>query len=121
MQCPKCSSDFEHISTPLGVIERCTHCHGLWFDLLEHQELKDFAGALDTGDKKTGTQYSAIKDVNCPVCPGIKMIEMTDAKQKHIVFESCPHCHGRFYDAGEYLDYATISVGDFLKRFGLLK
>jgi Zn-finger nucleic acid-binding protein len=49
------------------------------------------------------------------------MLEMTDSGQRHIHFESCPQCHGRFYDAGEYADYATVSLSDFLKRFGLRK
>jgi Zn-finger nucleic acid-binding protein len=121
MDCPKCHGHFEHISTPAGVVERCSTCHGLWFDVMEHKELKDFAAALDTGDKKMGSLYSEISDIQCPVCPNIKMLEMTDSAQRHIHFESCPQCHGRFYDAGEYVDYATISVSDFLKRFGLRK
>ena len=121
MDCPKCHGHFEHISTPAGVVERCSTCHGLWFDVMEHKELKDFAAALDTGDKKMGSLYSEINDIQCPVCPNIKMLEMTDSAHRHIHFESCPQCHGRFYDAGEYVDYATISVSDFLKRFGLRK
>ena len=54
MDCPMCHGNFEHISTPAGVVERCSTCHGLWFDVMEHKELKDFAGVLDTGDKEMG-------------------------------------------------------------------
>ena len=63
MDCPKCHGRFEHINTPAGVVERCSTCHGLWFDVMEHQELKDFASALDTGDKKMGSLYSEISDI----------------------------------------------------------
>jgi hypothetical protein len=39
---------------------------------MEHKELKDFAGVLDTGDKEMGTLYSEISAINCPVCPKLK-------------------------------------------------
>lgn len=32
MKCPKCNSDFEQLQTPLGDVERCTECKGLWID-----------------------------------------------------------------------------------------
>lgn len=121
MHCPKCHGKFEHVETPLGIIERCTTCKGLWFDALEHKDIKDIAKVVDTGDKELGEFYSEITDINCPVCPNTKMISMVDSKQTHIEFESCPKCSGRFYDAGEYIDFATISFKDLLKRAGLIK
>lgn len=121
MDCPKCHGDLVHVNTPLGAIERCSTCYGLWFDVMEHHEIVDFAPAVDTGDTEMGALYSEITDINCPVCPSIKMLKMIDAKQHHIHFESCPQCHGRFYDAGEYVDFTTVSLGDFLKHIGLSK
>ncbi|EPM8293070.1 zf-TFIIB domain-containing protein [Vibrio vulnificus] len=55
MKCPKCSSDFEQLQTPLGDVERC------------------------------------------------------------------PACKGRFYDAGEFKDLATLDLSDFFKKFGLVE
>ncbi|GGF82726.1 zf-TFIIB domain-containing protein [Alteromonas lipolytica] len=119
MKCPKCEGRFEHIKTPFGVVERCDNCHGLWFDVMEHQEHKDFAEVIDTGDEAVGAVYNDQTDIVCPVCSTVKLLQMTDPKQAHIHFESCPQCHGRFYDAGEYQDFATMTLSDWLKRFGL--
>ena len=121
MQCPKCSGTFAHVQTPLGVIERCQDCGGLWFDVLEHQDLKAIAKSIDTGDKAVGVKYNEIKNILCPVCPNTRMLNMVDSRQTHIRFESCPGCHGRFSDAGEFTDFATLRITDVLKRFGLLR
>ena len=45
------------------------------------------------------------------------MLRMVDPRQPHIWFESCPVCHGRFYDAGEYRDFAEFTLGDLIRRF----
>ena len=34
-------------------------------------------------------------------------------------FESCKTCYGRFYDAGEFRDFAEITVEDVVKRFAV--
>lgn len=121
MFCPKCHGKFEHVQTPLGVIERCQSCGGLWFDVLEHADLKAIAKSIDTGDKELGELYNEKKDIQCPVCVNTNMLNMVDSSQTHIQFESCPSCHGRFYDAGEFADFAKLSISDVLKRFGILK
>ena len=40
----------------------------------------------------------------CPI-DNVRMIRMVDAGQPHIWFESCPVCHGAFFDAGEFTDF----------------
>ncbi len=117
MKCPKCDSDFEQLNTPFGDVERCLNCKGLWLDMLEHEDLKDIADAVDTGDPKVGKQYNEVDDIKCPVCPNSKMLKMVDAQQPHIWFESCPTCYGRFFDAGEFKDLADHTIGDFIKSF----
>ena len=117
MKCPKCDSNFEQINTPFGDVERCLNCKGLWFDMLEFEDLKEIADAVDIGDPKVGRQYKEIGDIRCPVCPNSKMLRMVDAKQPHIWFESCPTCYGRFYDAGEFKDSTHHSLIDFVKKF----
>ena len=71
MDCPKCHGRFEHINTPAGVVERCSTCHGLWFDVMEHKALKDFARALDTVVDISARLVSPM--TNCPArtVPGL--------------------------------------------------
>jgi len=119
MKCPKCSSNFEHVMTPFGDVERCLSCKGLWLDMLEHEDLKEIADGVDIGDADVGKTFNAVGDIKCPVCPNSKMLRMVDAKQPHIWFESCPTCYGRLYDAGELKDLSEHSISDFIKRFSV--
>ncbi len=119
MQCPKCQQPMETVKFSAAEADRCIGCKGIWFDLLEHEDLSGNAAALDTGSTEQGSRFNALDVVPCPVCPNTKMIRMIDAQQPHIWFESCPVCFGRYYDAGEYRDLTTRSIGDFFKRFGL--
>ena len=99
-------------------VDRCSSCHGLWFDdgELEKLRTREAAAALDIGDVKTGKKYNAIEDYRCPRCAGT-MNRLVDPEQTHIWFEQCDACRGSFFDAGELTDLATVSVSDFFKRF----
>ncbi|MCB1554526.1 MAG: zf-TFIIB domain-containing protein [Xanthomonadales bacterium] len=116
MLCPKCHAAMEHVVIDNTQVDRCTECRGLWFDLEEHEELKAHADALDTGDPALGSLQNAIDRIRCPICPGDQlMIRMVDPKQPHIWFESCGVCHGRFYDAGEFKDFADFTVAEWFR------
>jgi len=54
MECPKCHSEFKKIVYEGIEVERCTKCEGIWFDALEHKDLKTKKGSasIDTGDPK---------------------------------------------------------------------
>ncbi|MEJ2766012.1 zf-TFIIB domain-containing protein [Photobacterium sp. MCCC 1A19761] len=117
MKCPKCKSDFEQLHTPLGDVERCTDCKGLWVDIYELEDVKPIAESLDTGDVEVGKEFNKIGHIDCPVCPNNQLLRMVDPKQPHIWFESCPTCYGRFYDAGELIDLSEYTISDFLKKF----
>ena len=43
MQCPKCSAAMEKVVHEGIEVDRCTGCGGLWFDMLEHEDLKALA------------------------------------------------------------------------------
>lgn len=117
MKCPKCDSDFEQVFTPFGDVERCFSCKGLWLDMLEHEDLREIAEGVDTGDPEVGKKYNETSEAYCAVCPNTKMVRMVDAQQPHIWFESCPTCFGRFYDAGEFKDLSEHTISDFIKKF----
>ena len=118
MQCPKCHSTMEPIAMAQANVHRCEGCRGLWFEMVDHETLKDRAAELDVGDPVQGEQYNKIDRIKCPACVGHRdLIRMVDPLQPHIWFESCKGCYGRFYDAGEFRDFADDSVDDFFKQF----
>ena len=116
MQCPKCHSAMEPIAMAQANVHRCEGCRGLWFEMVDHETLKDRAAELDVGDPVQGEQYNKIDRIKCPACVGNRdLIRMVDPLQPHIWFESCKGCYGRFYDAGEYRDFAEIEFADLVK------
>lgn len=119
MQCPKCQSAMEKVPTQDGVVDRCVACKGLWFDMLEHEDLKAYAKMLDVGCDEQGQVHNNIDRINCPSCANSPMTRMVDPGQPHIWFERCPTCFGSYFEAGEFRDLASFTVGDFLKRFAL--
>ncbi|MCC6592148.1 MAG: zf-TFIIB domain-containing protein [Xanthomonadales bacterium] len=117
MRCPKCQSDMEKVSTAHGVVDRCTQCHGLWFDLMEHEEMRADAALVDIGSEKIGREHNTLGRIRCPVCANTTLIRMVDPQQPHIWFESCPVCYGRYFDAGEYRDLAQHTLMDVFRRW----
>jgi len=117
MQCPKCEQRMEKVFVKTGIVDRCTGCAGMWFDVLEEQDVAAFARQVDSGSAKVGASFNRVDEIFCPRCPNSALLRMVDAKQPHIWFEACPHCHGRFYDAGEFRDASEHSLMDVVKRF----
>lgn len=117
MDCPKCGHAMEQVVYSDIEVDRCTLCRGLWFDLMEHEQLRELRGAesIDTGDPAVGAIFNRDDRISCPRCAG-PMIRMVDPQQPHIWYESCGVCHGVFFDAGEFTDYKQRTVGDFFRR-----
>jgi len=118
MRCPKCRSDMESLDIDGIEIDRCTECHGLWFDPGEMEMLRNrkAATAIDIGDPERGKVQNTIDRYRCPRCGG-SMARMVDPTQTHIWYEQCGSCHGSYFDAGEFSDLATVSISDIFKRF----
>ena len=115
MNCPKCHSKFETITYADIQVERCLGCQGLWFDMLEKEDLVKIEGSesIDIGNDQVGEEYSNLRNIKCPHCT-VKMIPMVDKDQHDIKYESCTVCYGTFFDAGEFRDLKERSV---IKRF----
>lgn len=111
MKCPKCSGTFKPVSFASIEFERCDNCNGLWFDLLEKEDLLKIEGSEsnDIGSEKISLQYREMHNFDCPNCYQT-MIPMIDKDQFHIKFESCQNCFGTFFDAGEFRDLTEFSV-----------
>jgi Zn-finger nucleic acid-binding protein len=97
MNCPKCNSEFETISFADIEFERCLGCQGLWFDMLEKEDLIAIKGSesIDIGSDQIGKQYRDQQDIKCPQC-GVNMIPMVDKDHYDIKYESCQSCYGAF-------------------------
>ena len=116
MKCPKCNSDMEKVTYHHVEVDRCTHCKGIWFDMMEHEYLQVVKGSesIDTGDPEIGKEFNKIDLINCPTCQS-RMIRMVDRKQSHIWYESCAVCNGLFFDAGEFTDFKEHTFIDRIK------
>ena len=110
MKCPKCESAMAPVEFGGIEADRCTSCGGLWFDLLEHEDLKQMEGsdAIDVGAAQKHSSRDAQARVLCPR-DQFPMIPMVDRTQPHIWFESCPECHGAYFDAGEFKDLKNLT------------
>jgi Zn-finger nucleic acid-binding protein len=111
MECPKCLSKMEVIDFQGVEIDRCTDCFGMFFDHLEKEDLKTLKGAesIDIGDDFVGARFNEILDVACPKCK-IKMNHVFQEEPFLVKFESCPQCHGAYFDAGEFRDYMEEEI-----------
>lgn len=116
MECPKCQASMEEVRYGRDIIvDRCTNCKGLWFDLGEAEALKGkwMSEFVDSGDPEVGKEYNKMKDVPCPRCGKIMEL-VADNKQRHITYEVCRE-HGIFFDAGEFTDYKYETFLDKLR------
>ena len=116
MKCPKCNSLMENVEYKSIEVDRCKSCHGIWFDMLEAEQLKATKGSekIDVGDPAKVEKYNKGESVNCPRC--LTQMTMTvDDKQPHIWYEYCEICHGMFFDAGEFRDYKEETILDYFK------
>lgn len=106
MKCPKCSAAMEKVQYEGVEVDRCSGCRGIWFDMLEHEDLKAISGSetIDTGSPEQGRANDATRRIRCPVCDQ-PMIGMVVAGQPHIAYEACTICYGIYFDAGEFRDF----------------
>jgi len=116
MQCPKCTQAMEKVTYHDVEVDRCINCGGIWFDMLELEDLKKMKGSeqIDNGSAALGKEYNKVDRINCPVC-NTPMIRMVDKEQHHIWYERCATCFGVFLDAGEFRDMKKETLLDFVK------
>jgi uncharacterized protein len=117
MECPKCGAQMEVVRFEDTEVDRCVRCGGLWFDVLEQEELRGRAGseAIDTGPTWLAAMHDVQGKVFCPI-DGALMVQMVHATQPRIWVESCPVCHGTFFDAGEFTDFKEHTIGELLRH-----
>ncbi len=118
MNCPKCDGVMQKVSVEEFEVDCCGACEGVWFDLCEHDHLKDIRGSedrIDMGDPTKGTEMDAVRDIHCPRC-SVKLVKLSMIDQTHIKYEQCATCGGVFLDAGEFTDFKRLTVAEKVKR-----
>jgi Zn-finger nucleic acid-binding protein len=117
MECPKCQASMEAVRFEETEVDRCVRCGGLWFDLMEDEVLRGRAGSesIDSGPAWQASMHDVQEKVVCPV-DGARMVRMIDPGQPDLWVESCPVCHGTFFDAGEFTAFKEHTIGVLLKH-----
>lgn len=117
----------QRLTDQVRPVHRCDGCQGLWFGQLAHELLREKANEIDliephpvAAEAQTEAHFdpaAPAPTLLCPACVHYPLIHMIDVQQPHIRFESCKFCYGRFYDAGEFRDFADETLEEFVKRF----
>lgn len=117
IKCPKCYTETKRVVFRGIEVDRCTQCHGIWFDLLEHEDLKKMFGSelIDAGNTPLAAR-SESRVLDCPRC-GARLCSTRDVLQPHIVYEKCSSCSGVFFDAGEFRDFKEYTLSEKLKSW----
>ncbi|MCB1601542.1 MAG: zf-TFIIB domain-containing protein [Xanthomonadales bacterium] len=108
MQCPKCLAEMTAVYFGGVEVDRCTECHGIWFDHLEHEQLRALTGSvvIDSGAVEIGRINNHLTRISCPVCHCM-LTHSTLAGPTPITVERCDRCHGVYFDAGEFSRFAA--------------
>ena len=116
MKCPKCSNAMEIVRYQDIEIDRCTNCKGIWFDMLEHEDLKKISGSesIDSGSAELGKKQDKQGGIICPACD-VPLINMVVSAQPHISYEACTVCYGVYFDAGEFTDFREETFAESWK------
>jgi Zn-finger nucleic acid-binding protein len=117
VECPKCQAQLEMVQFEQVEVDRCVRCGGLWFDVLEHEELWGRPGSetIDTGPRWQAAMHDAQEKVFCPA-DGTLMVRMVNTAQPHLWVESCPACHGTFFDAGEFTEFKQHTIEELFRN-----
>jgi Zn-finger nucleic acid-binding protein len=119
LQCPKCKSPMDQVQVETTQVDRCTSCHGIWFDALEDQDIRGTGAAETLDGPASGPAPAPAKSrrsaFDCPRCES-PMIQMVDRMGRRIQYESCPRCHGKFLDAGEFKALEPRGVKATMRR-----
>lgn len=117
LHCPKCEAPMEVVQVESTQVDRCTSCHGLWFDALEDKDLMGSPAVelLDPPGAHADTGRNAQRGVDCPRCH-TRLIRMVDRRNREVTYESCPVCYGKFFDPGEFRAVQPRSLTEALRQ-----
>jgi Zn-finger nucleic acid-binding protein len=103
-KCPQCGEVLSRFNVFNVDLNQCPKCHGLWFDALELETVKD---AMDDDIRWKDFNLMAYAErahfkstnLRCPVCSSALCELRFDTT--HILLEFCTKCHGVWMDKGK--------------------
>jgi uncharacterized protein len=117
--CPKCHAKLEAVKIASLTVERCTGCHGIWFDVLEWDDARKLEGAarIDNGDSSVGAAHDLDSGLRCPKCLTTPLTRLAVAHHPGLHVDKCARCYSMFFDAGEFREFKELSSTERLKKF----
>ena len=101
MNCPKCENELLASTAIRGVeVDRCSRCHGVWFD---EEELSALINDQAVGNRMLKGSDSGI-DRQPGICPrdGTQLLRVYSKRNRAVVLDRCSECRGVWLDGGEF-------------------
>jgi uncharacterized protein len=117
LRCPLDNSEMEKVTIHNVIVDRCTACGAIWFDVPELSQVLDIKGAAALIDKPP---RSRAKTRSGPVlCPRDRseMKVKTDPLQQHVSLHRCPMCLGILLKGGDLLDLSEFTLKERIASF----
>jgi Zn-finger nucleic acid-binding protein len=104
--CPKCDVPLFILHFKDIEVDFCDHCHGLWLDAGELEELLRRTGAqADDPLLRFQEQEGRLPDGRAHLCPRcderLREIQVERAGSSTLTLDKCPRGHGLWFDADE--------------------
>lgn len=103
--CPRCDLALETYTHKGQILDRCQHCHGVWFDAGE------LTAELEIS-RKVSLQGAKAQPLACPRCPRASLVAVLYPRTTLEILV-CPDCRGTWCDEGrlDQLRAATRPAG----------
>lgn len=107
MDCPKCNAGLTPTNIRGTEVDKCSTCHGVWFDESELELILQLAPS-DLRPIKGGSTSDEVNRQKA-TCPRDRaaLVRLRTPLNSQIVLDSCPKCRGIWLDGGE-LDKLTL-------------
>ena len=123
MECPRCKKSLKIVSVDGVTVDACQNgCGGIWFDAFELEKMDqpdESAGwLLDNLRIDLSIEVDFKKQVECPRCDGVKLMQQKYPANDRIAIDKCRVCGGVWLDFGELFQIrsANPSTAEANKR-----
>ncbi len=118
LRCPIDNAEMEKLTVEGVIVDRCTSCGALWFDVPELSQVLNIKGAAAQLDKPARGTTKAVSGTIL-LCPRdhTEMKVRTDPLQQHISMHRCPMCLGILLRGGDLLDLSEFTLKERIASF----
>jgi len=119
LRCPIDNAEMEKLTIEDVIVDRCTCCGALWFDVPELSQILNLKGAAAEIDKPRRGGSSKSQSGAILLCPRdhTEMKVRTDPLQQHISMHRCPMCLGILLRGGDLLDLSEFTLKERIASF----